>query len=163
MLVKTHWGLPWWLRWWRICLQCRRLRFDPWVGKISWWREWTPTPIFLPRKSHRQESLEGYSPWYCKGSDMTECLTHTCTYTHTHTKHNHPFYHPYTQTQNIKHILTPRHRSHSGKMVASIYFYSSLFPTLICPFQNRVVPTLQKALRVGWRLLDITGEERAAF
>ena len=163
MLVKTHWGLPWWLRWWRICLQCRRLRFDPWVGKISWWREWTPTPIFLPRKSHRQESLEGYSPWYCKESDMTECLTHTCTYTHTHTKHNHPFYHPYTQTQNIKHILTPTHRSRSGKMVASICFYSSLFPTLICPFQNRVVPTLQKALRVGWRLLDITGEERVAF
>ena len=26
-------------------------------------------------------------------------------YTHTHTKYTHPFYHPYTQTQNIKHIL----------------------------------------------------------
>ena len=89
--------------------------------------------------------------------------THTHTYTHTHTKHIHPFYHPYTQTQNIKHILTPTHRRRSGKMVASIWFYSSLFLTLICPFQNRVVLTLQKALRVGWRLLDITGEERAAF
>ena len=22
--------------------------FDPWVGKISWRREWLPTPVFLP-------------------------------------------------------------------------------------------------------------------
>ena len=30
-------GLPWWLRFWeRICLPCRRSRFDPWVGKIPW-------------------------------------------------------------------------------------------------------------------------------
>ena len=28
--------------------QCRRPRFDPWVGKIPWRREWLPTPVFLP-------------------------------------------------------------------------------------------------------------------
>ena len=27
-------GLPWWLRWYRLCLHCRRPRFNPWVGKI---------------------------------------------------------------------------------------------------------------------------------
>ena len=27
-------GLPWWVRREGICLQCRRLGFDPWVGKI---------------------------------------------------------------------------------------------------------------------------------
>ena len=27
-------GLPWWLRWQRILLQCGRPGFDPWVGKI---------------------------------------------------------------------------------------------------------------------------------
>ena len=27
-------GLPWWLRWQIICLQCRRPGFDPWVKKI---------------------------------------------------------------------------------------------------------------------------------
>ena len=27
--------LPWWLRWQRICQQCRRPGFDPWVGKID--------------------------------------------------------------------------------------------------------------------------------
>ena len=32
-------GLPWWLRWQRICLQCRRPRFDPWVRKIPLGKE----------------------------------------------------------------------------------------------------------------------------
>ena len=38
-------GFPggWWLRWKRICLQCRRHQFDPWVGKIPWRRKWQPT------------------------------------------------------------------------------------------------------------------------
>ena len=31
-----------------------------------------PTPIFLPGESHRRRSLEGYSPWGCTESDMTE-------------------------------------------------------------------------------------------
>ena len=44
-------------------LQCREPGFDPWAGKIPWKRKWEPTPIFLPGKSHRQRSLEGYSPW----------------------------------------------------------------------------------------------------
>ena len=41
-------------------LQCRRLGFDPWVGKIPWRREWLPTPVFLPGKSHGQRNLAGY-------------------------------------------------------------------------------------------------------
>ena len=41
-------------------------QFNPWVGKIPWRREWQPTPVFLPRKSHGQRSLVGYSPWNCK-------------------------------------------------------------------------------------------------
>ena len=36
------------LSWWRICLQCRRPGFDPWVGKIPWRRERLPTPVFWP-------------------------------------------------------------------------------------------------------------------
>ena len=40
---------------------------------------------FLPRESHGQRSLAGYSPWGCKESDMTECVHgHTHTHTHTH-------------------------------------------------------------------------------
>ena len=44
----------------RICLQCRRPKFDSWIGKI-WRREWQPTPVFLPGESHGQRSLGGYS------------------------------------------------------------------------------------------------------
>jgi len=46
----------------RVCLQCRRPRFDPWVRKIPWRRKWQPTPVFLPGESHGQRSLVGYSP-----------------------------------------------------------------------------------------------------
>ena len=46
--------------------------FDPWVGKIPWWKKWKLTPIFLPGKSHGQRKLAGYSPWGCRESDTTE-------------------------------------------------------------------------------------------
>ena len=39
----------------------RRPRFDPWVRKIPWRREWRPTPVFLPGEFHGQRSLVGYS------------------------------------------------------------------------------------------------------
>ena len=55
-----------------ICLQYRRLRFDPWVGKILWRREWQSTPVFLPRKSQGQRSLAGYSRWSHRESDTPE-------------------------------------------------------------------------------------------
>ena len=35
------------------------------------------TPVVLPRKSHGQRSLVGYSPWDHKESDTTEHSTHT--------------------------------------------------------------------------------------
>ena len=37
-------------------------RFDPWVGKIPWRRNWQPTAVFLPGESHGRRSLAGYSP-----------------------------------------------------------------------------------------------------
>ena len=55
--------------------QCRILRFDHWVGKIPWRREWLPTPVFLPGEFCGQRSLVSYSPWCPKKSDMTEQLT----------------------------------------------------------------------------------------
>ena len=45
-------GLPLWLSWQRICLQCGRPGFDLWVGKIPWRRGRLPTPVFLPRQCH---------------------------------------------------------------------------------------------------------------
>ena len=37
-------------------------------------RQWHPTPVLLPGKSHGQRSLVGCSPWGRKESDMTERL-----------------------------------------------------------------------------------------
>ena len=37
-------------------------------------RQWHPTPVFLPGKSHGRRSLVGCSPWGCQESDMTERL-----------------------------------------------------------------------------------------
>ena len=36
--------------------QCKRFRFDLWIGKILWRRKWQPTPVFLSGKSHEQRS-----------------------------------------------------------------------------------------------------------
>ena len=54
----------------RICLQCRRPGFDPWIGKIAWRRERLPSPVFWPGEFHGL-----YNPWCRKESDMTERLT----------------------------------------------------------------------------------------
>ena len=56
----------------RICLQGRRPRFSPWVGKMPWRREWQPTPVSLPREFQGLRGLASYSPWGHKESDMTE-------------------------------------------------------------------------------------------
>ena len=49
-----------------------RLKFNPWVRKITCRRKWQPTPVVLPGKSHEQKSLVGYSPWGHKESHMTD-------------------------------------------------------------------------------------------
>ena len=59
----------------RICLQCRRPEFDPWVGKIPSRWEQQPTLVFLSGKSHRQRILVGYSPWGHKEQVTTEQLS----------------------------------------------------------------------------------------
>ena len=56
-------------------------RFDPWVGKIPWKRKWQPTPVLLPRESHGQRSLVGYSLWGRQESNtswVTETIYMTC-------------------------------------------------------------------------------------
>ena len=53
-----------------IHLQCRRLGFNPWVGKMPWRRERLPTPVFWPGEFHGL-----YSPRGHKESDNTERLS----------------------------------------------------------------------------------------
>ena len=56
------------------CRRHKRCRFDPWIRKIPWGREWQPTPVFLPRESHGQRSLVRCSPWGHGELDTTEQL-----------------------------------------------------------------------------------------
>ena len=51
-------------------MQCRRLWFNPWVGKIPRQRKRLPSPVFWPGEFHGL-----YSPWGHKESDMTERLS----------------------------------------------------------------------------------------
>ena len=66
MVCNWYLVLPWWLSGKESACQCRRRGFNPWVGKIPWTRNWQPSLIFLPGKSHGQRSLAGYSTWGCK-------------------------------------------------------------------------------------------------
>ena len=43
----------------------------PGSGRFLWRREWQPTPVFLPGKSHGQRSLAVYSLWGHRDSDRT--------------------------------------------------------------------------------------------
>jgi len=44
------------------------------VGSQNRRRQWHPTPVLLPGKSHGWRSLLGCSPWGCRGLDTTERL-----------------------------------------------------------------------------------------
>ena len=108
--------------------QCRRRRwhsFDPWVGKIPRRKKWHPTLVFLPGQSHVQRSLVGYSPWGCKESDTTECLSHT----HTHIQ-----------------LLEKKKRE-----VSPYYFYVLISPKniLLRKARNRTVCVADYILRKG--------------
>ena len=65
----------------RICLQCGRPGFDPWVGKIPWTRERLPTLVFWPGEFHGL-----YGPWGRKESDTTERLSLSLQVEHKNTR-----------------------------------------------------------------------------
>ena len=56
----------------------------PVLGRSPGGRAWQPTPcrqpmqVFLHGEFHRHGSLAAYSPWGCRESDMTECLSTAC-------------------------------------------------------------------------------------
>ena len=47
----------------------------PGLGRSPGEWNWLPTPVFLPRESHGQRSLESHSPCDCIELDRTEQLT----------------------------------------------------------------------------------------
>ena len=57
--------------------QCKEIEENNRMGKTRDFfrrRQWHPTPVLLPGKSHGWRSLEGCSPWGCQASDTTERL-----------------------------------------------------------------------------------------
>ena len=72
-------GLPRWFNSKESACQCRRHGFNSWVRKISWRRNWQPTPVILPgnsiKRGARQATVNGVAE-----SDMTE---HACACIHT--------------------------------------------------------------------------------
>ena len=54
------------------CLQCRRHRFYPWVGKEDPPEEETATHSYSCLGDPIERSLAGYSPWGRRESDTTE-------------------------------------------------------------------------------------------
>ena len=75
LLTSACIGLPLWLSWKRICLQCGRPGFDPWVRKIPWRRKSLPTPVFLPGEFHRERSQASRAHAAVTESDTMEWLT----------------------------------------------------------------------------------------
>ena len=54
-----------------------QVQFLGWDDPLE--KEWSLTPVFLPREFHGQKNLVGYRTWRCKEPDATErlSLTHT--------------------------------------------------------------------------------------
>ena len=55
-----------------ICAQLNRSLGNSTYLYIYWRRQWQPTPVLLPGKSHGRRSLVGCRPWGRTGSDTTE-------------------------------------------------------------------------------------------
>ena len=78
LLVKTQpeYGIlnlrhPRWCRDKEPTCQCRRCRFDPWVGKIPWRRKWQPSPVLAWRIPWTEEP-GGLQSTGSQGLDMTD-------------------------------------------------------------------------------------------
>ena len=76
MVVARGWGVREKWKYWSMAptfsykINSGDLKYSMWL----WRRQWHPTPVLLPGKSHGWRSLVGCSPWGCKESDTTEQL-----------------------------------------------------------------------------------------
>ena len=68
-------GLPWWLRWWTICLQYERPEFDPWVWNILRRREQYPLQCSCLEDSTVRGAWWATVHGVTNELDMTERLT----------------------------------------------------------------------------------------
>ena len=59
---------------WKCCLQKSPSVLENLSNTMMWRRQWQPTPVLLPGKSHGRRSLVGCTPWGHEESDTTERL-----------------------------------------------------------------------------------------
>ena len=57
-----------------VCYRCQLKSINSGMYDMFRRRQWHPTPVLLPGKSHGRRSLVGCSPWGHKESDTTERL-----------------------------------------------------------------------------------------
>lgn len=69
-----------WLRWYRMCLQCRRSRFNPWNGMIPWRKKWQNIQCSCLGKTIAEEPSR-LQVLVTKNPERTE-WSRTHTYTH---------------------------------------------------------------------------------
>ena len=60
------------------CRRRKRCEFDPWIGKIPWRRAQQSTPVFLPRESHGQRSLQRVHGVAKSQTRLKQLSLHTC-------------------------------------------------------------------------------------
>ena len=70
--VNTYWSI--WKVGVKIAVPISRAEITVNIWLRLWRRQWHPTPVLLPGKSHGWRSLEGRSPWGRWGLDTTEQL-----------------------------------------------------------------------------------------
>ena len=65
---------------------CNQISYDfysfKFVKLCFWRRQWHPTPVLLPGKSHRRRSLVGCSPWGCRVAHDRATLLSLFTFMH---------------------------------------------------------------------------------
>ena len=74
--------LPWWLRQKRVCLQCGRPGFDPWVRRSPGGRAWQPTSVFLPGESLWTEEPGGLQSMGLQRVRHSEATKHIAQWLH---------------------------------------------------------------------------------
>ena len=131
--------------------ECRRHRFDLWVGRFPRRRKWQPAPGFLPGEFHGQSRLAG-SRVGCKELDRTErtgmpldSLTLKIPLHYSYQSLP-PYFSKYTQAkprmlQNEKQMVN-QHRQRSLHLYTAVCVHVHLFTS------NSAISRLQSSLEI---------------
>ena len=93
-------------QWERICLQCRRHEFSPWVGKMPWRRKWQPTPYSHLENPTNREAWRAAVYGVARESDLaTEQLNNSIEYRTGTT----PWHHQVKYPEDYGSVCTPQY------------------------------------------------------